>query len=100
MRNKVNLDIPDSEWEPNAAFSDPYVGLTGPTVILNGSGGRLHMHMEAWQVTYDDDGQVIPAETWSEEYGDLHAAVHADGCFETLRLFGRDYVVVISPYCD
>jgi hypothetical protein len=95
MSNLLHLSIPESEWQPNPGFEDPLVGLTGPTLVING----LSMHVEAWQVT-DTGIDQDPAATWSEEYNLLHAAVHADGSFQTLRLHGRDYIIVISPHCD
>lgn len=98
MRKTLHLTIPESEWEPNAGLADPLTGLIGPTLVING----LSMHVEAWQVTTEPDADFPqePASDWIDEYESLHAAVHADGSFQTLRLFDRDYIVVISPFSE
>jgi hypothetical protein len=95
MPNILNLSIPDTEWKPLDGLDDPLSGLTGPTLVING----LSMHMEAWQVFEEAEGQV-PADEWQEEYVDLHAAVHAEGSFSTVKIGDRNYIVVISPHCD
>lgn len=94
MAGRLRLDIPADRWEPKGDTDDPTAALTGPMLEING----LMMHVEAWAVDTGEEMQD-PAPAISEEYDLLHAAVHADGSFQTLTINDRDYIVVITPHC-
>lgn len=91
----IQVRFPDLQWEPNDAMDDPGAQLRGPVLVVNG----LPLHMEAWAVTYDEEGMQQGAEEWVDDFEKLHEAVHADGSFSTMTLNGREYIVICTPFC-
>jgi hypothetical protein len=94
-RVPIPITIPADQWEPAGPDEDPLASLAGPNLVING----LSMHLEAWAVVNDDEKFTQDPVVADDEYNLLHAAVHADGSFNTVRIGGRDYILVASPFC-
>ena len=100
------LTVADEDWEPigpddedelmpaeRADFERWSRIMYEPGVTINGVG----FHLEGWAVTNVADHQL--ADYDDDGLGLLHTAVGADGSFETVEIRGREYVLVMSPYC-
>jgi hypothetical protein len=95
MSNTHQVTIPDNWWRPNEALDTPTDCLYG-TLEING----YAMHIEAWAITVDDDGlQTTVNSAYTEDFAQLHDAVHADGHFQTKTINGREYIILASPFC-
>lgn len=91
-RHVVTLTIPDDAWVP----CDNQSRLTA-RIAINWVG----FHLTAIEVFFDThSGRQMPMDpTDEEEFSSLHAAFHADGQYETIKIDGRDYVVFGDPDC-
>lgn len=96
------LTIPDDAWVANSGLDNDPEACLFATLVLNDD---LYLHVEAWAVTYADEGDRIGTvqraahDLYEDNFGDLHAAVGADGHFDTLTIKGREYIVLASPFC-
>ncbi len=87
-----SLHIGDEEWTPTGDGDDPTSRLNA-TFDVNG----LSMHLEAWAVKLDSsDIQRAVDPSFCDLEGLYN--VFEDTCFDTLRIRGRDYVLVATPY--
>lgn len=94
MRKEMRLWIPDSEWEETGPDELPWLRCLGPIIDING----VPHHCEAWAVDYDDHGvQNIVSHTWSEEPTQAIYTLNGQ-CLATIKIRGREYVVVIYPH--
>lgn len=99
------LTIPDDAWDPIGPDNDTPAEqadrllwsriLYRPGVRINGVG----FHLEGWAVEEDEDAHMQTAEWDDESLGLIHNAVGADGSWDTVTVNGREYVLVMSPYC-
>jgi hypothetical protein len=59
------------------------------------------MHLEAHEVHWDEgpgyDTQEFVAD--GQSLGDIYQAVSAEGPWETVKINGREYVLIATPYC-
>lgn len=74
----------------------------GVRVELHGEGeaaGTMH-HLEAIEVRVENDVQVAANPEHQEAFDDAYSAVGADGPWMTVPIKGRDYVLVLTPFCQ
>jgi len=94
IANRWNIHIPEDAWEPNNALADPRQRLLA-TMSING----CPMHLEAWEVSYDEEQGIQFLVDGADDLDNLALAVGADGHFQTVEIGDREYVLVASPYC-
>ena len=108
-QERLSIDIPESAWKPvGGPNGDDYTKLH-TMIHLNGA----NFHLEAFQmVRIDDGGNIAPEDydgcTVQEPHPDMGAdleyqfreaavAFYADGPYQTISLFGREYAVFACP---
>lgn len=109
---EIVCNIPDTAWQPIGDPDDPASRLLATIVI-----GNARMHAEAYAATTRDhpspdeisepiDSLRVP---WQEQVftGACHevpeevaAAVGVDGPWQTTTINGKEYVVIITPFCN
>lgn len=104
VADPFRITVPDDAWRHRGGNEDPGARL-GATVAVTAHSpvegkSTLYMHLEAWAVHVDEqDIQTTVDFDFDEDLAMLHAAVGAEGHFETLYVGGREYVVFASPFC-
>lgn len=80
-------------WDETGHESDPAARLLAHIRIAG-----LDMHLEAWAITYDEDGmqEVTAATMRSDAFGTICDIM--DTAFETTTINGREYVLIATPY--
>jgi len=91
-KQDIRLDIPHEAWAPTGSDDD----TTSRLLTAININGTWH-HMEAYAVDDDDGGAVDP--TFTSNVDGIYAVGEPDGCFETTTINGREYVLVVTPYC-
>ena len=91
----MNLTIAEDRWAECGPREDP-----GSHLILEGGAtiNGVGFHLEGWAVTVTDDG-IQTADTDDEGLACVHRGVGAEGHWQTVEIRGREYVLVMSPYC-
>lgn len=90
-----SVTIPDEAWEEvNEGLETPRNSLI-TTLVVNG----LPMHLEAWRVEVVGDIQGAADSEYHDCFEQLHAAVNADGHFNTTTISGGEYILVATPHC-
>lgn len=84
------MTINPAEWE---AVRDDRSWLKS-TIVVNG----VSLHVDAFEIEPGVTMQAASGEVGAT-LADLHEAVAADGPWETLRIDGRDYVLIATPFC-
>lgn len=92
----VAIDLDDDQWEPvgyhGTQNEDPRIRLMGPPVSVNG----MLLHTMALEVVDRDGIQEPAAKALREDY-DLLQKLYS-GCYNTLTVRNRTYVVFLHPY--
>lgn len=89
-----SISIPDGEFEDNS-----YPGNEGSRLIATVRVNGVLFHVDAIEAEIRDDLFVAKDPMWEDEMDALYAAVHADGWMHTVTIKGREYALVISPFC-
>lgn len=95
MTKFVTLQWPEDHWEPigyNRTGEDLYERLSGPRLLLNGAG----IHVMAHRVRYVNGVQEAGHPSMEKDLAALQTIY--EGCYETLQLFGHEYVLVCYPF--
>jgi hypothetical protein len=95
--NRIRLNIPDEAWRPvgyNDTGEDLYCRLSA-TMDL----GQCSLHMNAYEVTLDKNECQVAVNPDCQSDLDLMAQLY-EGCYETLTIFGREYVILIHPFSN
>lgn len=99
----MELTIPDSEWEEAGEGGDngddPTTRLTLPGgLYINGT----PHHVEAWAVSYEDGdyGKRQVCDFSDESYEHVFYGVGGDDEWMTTTINGREYVIIITPFCQ
>jgi hypothetical protein len=93
----LTIEVDAAEWEPSGDI-DPTGRLTlKPFLVFGG----LPMHVEAWAMKNDDNGQTADGE-WPDDLDHLYGIYDAGGPFATTPItidgHTRDYLIVIFPH--
>lgn len=93
------------DWRPSGPPEDPNARLLATMQVVGPTGHILDLHVEAWAVrvnsnpdSYSYREQV--ADSWDDSLRDIYSGVGAEGGWETLTISGREYVIIISPFCN
>ena len=89
-RMSPTMELPWTSWRDTEGDASRLL----TTVLING----CSMHLEAFAV--ETVGGVQTSLTRDDDLSAIHAAVGADGPWETCRIAGREYVLVASPYSN
>lgn len=98
MSEGVTIKVPEEAWE----VSSPEDKRLRCTLYING----VPHHMEAWPVNPPPkDGAIYNQRllgcAWLESaWNDFCAFVEPDSPFETVKIRGRYYAVIVSPFCS
>lgn len=93
----VPLEIPESAWKDSGIDdADPKARLLAHVVI-----GGVSYHAEAFEVHRPGGVQCARSEDFQPEFGALELMREGDdGPFAETTIGGRQYVIVIAPYCE
>ena len=89
----VNVQIPSAAWEEVGPEEDPGAGLLAHVRI-----GDCDFHAEAFAVKQFRQEQYAVDPGMEDRLTALGDVDGDGGPFQTLRMFERDYVLVIYPY--
>jgi len=94
---RMQLTIPESDWEKTGSEEDPASRLYYTGMSING----LSMHVEAIAVIEKDEqhdyGEQTAADImFEDEVGTLQDM--CDTAFQTTTINGREYVLVATPH--
>ena len=98
--NAIKLDIPDELWENSGPTSeedetnDPSARMFVTIQIF----GVLH-YLEAYAIDPDPDFQKPAYEGFEGNLDGVYMVGQPDKRFETVTIKGREYVLVMTPYC-
>jgi hypothetical protein len=82
------------EFRPCGSDEDPYSRILARIEI----GGVSH-HMEGYAVMYDaDEVQMCADPEFTTTFEDVDQALYGDGAWHTVELFGREYVLIVTPH--
>lgn len=86
------IDLSTIVWVQSGPDEDPASVLHG----VIGVGGLLHL--QAFAVYVDAEG-CQRGVAYDEDLAAIHNAVGAEKHWRTVRISGRDYVLIASPWC-
>lgn len=86
----MNAHIPPEDWEE---FDE---GRMLATVSING----LNMHVEAIEIAPDSDPQAAKNPEHEDDLDRWYEASGSEGKLSTVTIFGREFVLFASPFCD
>ena len=89
----INLD--SFTWEPTGSDENPSSRLLG-TLYISG----YPLHVEAYEVRQDEQvGQTTVDKMFEDDLNHYYAAASCmDGCFDTIMIGGREYIIVATPF--
>lgn len=95
--NGPRLSLDQFEWEPTGSDDNPRSRLLA-TLYIEG----WAFHVEAYEVKEKEGSYFhVTSDTMFEDDLDhYYAAANADGPFQTIRIEGREYVIVMTPFCS
>ena len=90
-----SITIPESDWRPACpdGGEDESLALLA-TLTINGT----DFHVGAYAVQLDESGTQV-ALRYDDTVAAVFAAVGGDGAWEATTIAGREYVLIITPYC-
>lgn len=102
----IDLRITDDQWDAiGPQYGDEPAEAKESLLwsrIIHRGGVRINgvgFHLEGWAVEYDEDEHRHTALWDDDNLGHVHMGVGADGSWDTVTVNGREYVLVMSPYC-
>lgn len=98
-KNAIKLDIPEDLWE-NSGPTQPEDDVDDPSArmfVTVTIGGVLH-YLEAYAVT-NGDIQAAVYEGFENNIEGAYQLGEPDKRFETVEIKGREYILVMTPYC-
>jgi hypothetical protein len=90
------MRIPESAFTPCSDSTDPHARCLA-WVQING----MNCHVEAIAVYVDaNDIQNATDPEWQSALEQVYEAVGGDGGWQTITMFGREYVLILTPFCS
>lgn len=90
------VTILESDWEPTGDEGFEQERLNAVLQI-----GNTYFHVLAIAVHTNEDGvQVATCEGHEAEINQVYDVVGGDGPWETVRINDRDFVLIITPFCQ
>lgn len=91
--NPPTMHLDQLVWDETGHEEDPRARLLTHIRI-----GPVDMHLEAWEVAYDDEGlQVATPATYRVDDFDTLTGI-METAFRTLEIEGREYALIATPY--
>lgn len=87
------VEIPADMWEDSSDEQDRS-RLTASITVCG-----VSMHVEALEATFSDDLQEFTG-SQGDMADDVYEAVGGSGHWQTAKIDGRDYAIIITPYCN
>jgi hypothetical protein len=94
MKRIPLLEIPDDSWELAGSDKDLKSRLM-TAVRINGT---LH-HLEAYAVKVENHIQEVVDPEFEANYEGICMASEPNGQYQTTEIMGREYVLVMTPFC-
>lgn len=88
-----SITIPEEAWASHHDGPAPWDTMAA-TIRVNGR----FFHVNAWRVFVDDAGVQVAYED-DDDLAEIHAALGADGHWETVDILGESYVLIAEPFC-
>lgn len=89
------VDVPADMWEDVSDDQDR--SRLAAEILFCG----VPMHVEALESSYDEDSFTQEfTGSQGEIADDVYAAVAADGTWRTATIDGREYAIIITPFCN
>lgn len=88
------------DFRPAGTSDDPTARLLAPVVVTCQGRELCRLHCEAWAVHFPDDVQEPAHLSMQDDWAQLSEAIGVIGPWQTVEINGRDYVLILTPYCD
>jgi len=90
-----NISLEVFEFEHVGPDDDPTASLLATLMF-----GGVHHHVEAYAVTAHDDGVQRAAHSlFDDNIDQVYDAIGGDGPWRTVDINGREYVIIVTPFC-
>jgi hypothetical protein len=95
IEKDISITIPEKQWQPSGPDEDPMSRMLC-CIVINGT----PHHLEAYAVTDDsEEGQIAAHESFEDNVNGAYMVGEPDKAFDTVTIYGRDYILVMTPYC-
>ncbi len=89
-----DVTVDPEVWEQTGSENDPRSRLL-TSALINGR----YFHMEAYAVEPNASEQRVADPLFEDEWRGL-CLLEPDGAFQTQAIDGREYVIVLRPFCE
>lgn len=87
------IDVSQLKWEATGPEENRGTRLLSSIRVMG-----CPMHLEAWEVYFDDDG-VQQSKAWPGDFSNIAVGIGVEDPWRTVTIDGREYVLIATPFC-